>query len=330
MLIAGLLIVVSLSPVRGPGPRASRLEAMVATVGQRARLAVLIAPEHEDAALSLAVVKRSNASVEAWILPEADHAERYDQFKALAYAVRRAYDAGAAWTVWANDHTFLIAENLACYLRTLDARTPVYAGMRMWGPCCGLFNSGAAGFALSRRAAALLVGRWAEIDADPTLVDEECDPRRPEAHVAACLVGLDPAAAPIDARDGDGAERFSVYGPVRLALGAVDEWLVKKKQNMHPPETLARDGSAVATDAVSFHYAAAAEKRLLHALLHEDRGLVDAGDAAARLSARWPAGRAELGGYSFGWPGNRQKADRVVSLLRRLRVCEAPPAALFA
>ena len=62
MLIAGLLVIVSLSPVRGPGPRATRLEAMAETLGTRARMAVLTCDGHEDAALSARTLARANAS----------------------------------------------------------------------------------------------------------------------------------------------------------------------------------------------------------------------------------------------------------------------------
>jgi len=96
---------------------------------------------------------------------------------------------------------------------------------------------------------------------------------------------------------------------------------------MKPPESFAKDGSVVSSDVVSFHYAAGDEQRLLHALLHEERAVLDRGDAAATLAARWPAGRERLGGYSGGWPAAPAKAAAVVSLLRRLRVCD-PPAAL--
>ena len=221
-------------------------------------------------------------------------------------------------------------ENLACYLKArYDASTPHYVGTRMWGPCCGLFNSGAAGFAASRASLDLLAARWAALAADPAAVDDKCGPDRPKAHVATCLEKLDSRATPPDTRDAAGAERFLVYGPVRLATGAVDQWLLSKKANMKPPEPFAKDGSAVSSDVVSFHYVAAPEHRLLHGLLHGDAALLDAPDAAAQLARRWPDGREELGGYSGPWPRNsRPKQAAILALLRRLRVCAAPPAAL--
>ena len=154
MLIEGLLCIVSLSPVRGPGPRATRLGAIADTLGRRSRIAVLIARDHEDAALSLQTLAERNAtgSIRAWELPIEDHTPRFNQFRAHVYGLRRALEERHSWFFWMNDHTFVIAENLACYLSGLSWTEPVYAGLRLWGPCCGLFNSAAAGYAVNRAA----------------------------------------------------------------------------------------------------------------------------------------------------------------------------------
>ena len=316
MLIEGLLCIVSLSPVRGPGPRATRLGAIADTLGRRARIAVLIARDHEDAALSLQTLAARNAtgSIQAWELPIEDHTPRFNQFRAHVYALRRALEERHSWFFWMNDHTFVIAENLACYINGLSRSEPVYAGLRLWGPCCGLFNSAAAGYAVNRAAVKLLVKQWNGGESD-----EKCDPQSKKAQIALCLKKLGDVL-PIDTREASGAERFHVYGPVRLATGAIDDWLVNKKKNIDPPEPFAADASAVSSDVVSFHYVAEKEHRLLDRLLR--------GDAAVdemTLAPIWPRGREELGGYSLPWPGrNARAAEEVLTLLRRLRVCEAP------
>ena len=319
MLIEGLLCIVSLSPVRGPGPRATRLGAIADTLGRRSRIAVLIARDHEDAALSLQTLAERNAtgSIQAWELPIEDHTPRFNQFRAHVYGLRRALEERHSWFFWMNDHTFVIAENLACYLSGLSRTEPVYAGLRLWGPCCGLFNSAAAGYAVNRAAVELFVKRWREIDAGET--DEKCDPSSKKAQIALCLKRFDVVA--IDTREASGAERFHVYGPVRLATGAIDDWLVNKKKNIDPPEPFAADASAVSSDVVSFHYVAEKEHRLLDRLLRGDIAI-----DAATLAPIWPRGREELGGYSHPWPGprNGRAAEEVVGLLRRLRVCDGP------
>ena len=318
MLIEGLLCIVSLSPVRGPGPRATRLGAIADTLGRRSRIAVLIARDHEDAALSIKTLAARNAtgSIQAWELPIEDHTPRFNQFRAHVYGLRRALEERHRWFFWMNDHTFVIAENLACYLSGLSRTEPVYAGLRLWGPCCGLFNSAAAGYAINRAAVELLVRRWREIDAGET--DEKCDPSSKKAQIALCLKKLGDVL-PIDTREASGAERFHVYGPVRLATGAIDDWLVNKKKNIDPPEPFAADASAVSSDVISFHYVAEKEHRLLDRIIRGDASI-----DAATLAPIWPRGREELGGYSHPFPGrNGRAAAEVVTLLRRLRVCDA-------
>ena len=213
MLIEGLLCIVSLSPVRGPGPRATRLGAIADTLGRRSRIAVLIARDHEDATLSLQTLAARNAtgSIQAWELPAADHTPRFNQFRAHVYALQRALEERHRWYFWMNDHTFVIAENLACYLSGLSRTEPVYAGIRLWGPCCGLFNSAAAGYALNRPAVELLVKRWREIDGSEA--DEKCDPHSKKAQIALCLKRLDARAVPIDTRDVDGRCGNQIVSP---------------------------------------------------------------------------------------------------------------------
>ena len=92
-----------------------------------------------------------------------------------------------------------------------------------------------------------------------------------------------------------------------------------RKKNIDPPETFAADASAVSSDVISFHYVAEKEHRLLDRLLRGDASI-----DAATLAPIWPRGREELGGYSHPWPRNARAATEVVTLLRRLRVCEAP------
>ncbi|KAJ1451059.1 hypothetical protein M885DRAFT_530795 [Pelagophyceae sp. CCMP2097] len=329
VFILDLLVVVSLSPVRGPGPRASRLSAISETWGARTNVAVLLDAAHEDVELSRAAVR--GASMRCWLVPPPQKSFKFAQLHVYRFALGRAArefpglsDGGEAsaaaptinWFVWANDHTFLIVENLHCYLSTLDARMPHYAGQRMWGPCCGSFNSGAAGFAISASAAKSLAFEWRR--ANQT---ESCDVGDKKSHVARCLknsIGLSPR----DTRDATGAERFNAYGPVRLATGAVDDWFVKKKAQLSPPEAVLRGPAGVSAGVATFHYVAAAECRLLDRLLHRPwEWRLD----PLALEAEWPEGRTELGGYSHAWPAkDQEKQMKIAALLEKIEICGAP------
>lgn len=110
MLVSSILVVVSLSPVRGPGPRASRIAAIGSTWGRRIRVAVLVCGEHEDSGATLSALA-SSAEMEAWELPAGDHTPRFSQFKALKFAVERQVISSQAvslpcrGSMYANDVT---------------------------------------------------------------------------------------------------------------------------------------------------------------------------------------------------------------------------------
>ncbi|CAN0129448.1 unnamed protein product [Pylaiella littoralis] len=84
----------------------------------------------------------------------------------LRYAmetVAKAYDP--AFLFFCNEHTFVIAENLQCFVHGLNPSKPMYLGNRFrkenqkeQGKA--LLNSGAAGFVLSRASLSLLVRAW--------------------------------------------------------------------------------------------------------------------------------------------------------------------------
>ena len=97
-------------------------------------------------------------------------------------------------------------------------------------------------------------------------------------------------------------------------------FIMLPKKNIDPPEPFAADASAVSSDPISFHYVAEKEHRLLDRLLRGDASIDE-----KTLAPIWPRGREELGGYSLPWPGrNARAAEEVLTLLRRLRVCDAP------
>ena len=306
-----ILVVVSLSPVRGPGPRATRIAAIGATWGQRVPVVVLSMAGQEDVAATTKACKDHGLP-----MLHLSNATKYSQYKALLRAVT---ENAAEWLFWANDHTFLVPERLSAYLTTLP-REPVYVGSRLYGACCGIFNSGAAGFALNQQAMSLLLK-------DPKR--PHCDPEIKRAHVATCLktYGVDPVDSTVH-----GAERFHVYGPVRLATGSVDDWYISKKNHLPSDDTTTkldidyRNGTAhVARELISFHYVAAEEARLLDALI---RGLHPRISSPythppqlAQLRAHWPTGKL-LGGYAHPWPSPRheEKALLVAELLDRVQL----------
>jgi hypothetical protein len=306
-----LLVILSKSPVGGPGPRDTRMAAIQQTWGQMVPVVFLTLNATLDAEL---LARRGAANARLWQLPPEDHAERFKQARAMQFAFTRvaADYPNVRWIFWGNDHTFVIPGNLRCLLAQHDPGEFKYLGHRLYGPCCGTFNSGAAGFALSERAFRTLVTHWRE--AGDRGILRSCDFSRKGAEIAPCLKELtDGACVPLDTRDPeDGGEKFHLYGPIRVAKGAIDDWAKRKKAALDPPERFPDPPSSAccARHTATFHYVAADETRVLHAAFHGMRPADRAALTSAGWAEKWPASR-RLGGYSAPWPG-RRPADAAI------------------
>ncbi|CAM9302996.1 unnamed protein product, partial [Phaeothamnion confervicola] len=217
------------------------------------------------------------------------------------------------FTVVAEEHTFLILENLRCFLRAFEPAMPHYLGHRFPADPperpTGL-NTAAPGFVLSRKA----MQQAAAAAQCRAVTARERD--SPSAAVAGCLHAIGVEAA--DTRDASGAQRFHVYGPVRETRGEVDDWY----RRFHAPEgELPVGTSCCAADTVSFHYMGPDEARTLHDMLHEGRERWSMPDKSPReLAAMYPT-RDEVGGYSRA-PGRDDGAVWHL-LLHKMRLCGA-------
>mmetsp|Transcript_4488 Transcript_4488/g.6377 ORF Transcript_4488/g.6377 Transcript_4488/m.6377 type:complete len:332 (+) Transcript_4488:221-1216(+) len=328
--MVSVLIILTLSPVRGPGPRASRIDAIGETWGkraihsQRAKVAVLIDGQNENAAATKEACL--DHDLISWDLPSSKD-QKFSQAKAMAYAFERAATLDFDWVLWGNDHTFLIVHRLLSYLdNKLDHTKLMYVGSRLYGPCCGVFNSGAAGFLLSKPAINLLTTQWR----DPKNV--ACDLNNKRNHIAVCLKLFD--IVPLDTRDDQGLERFHIYGPIRLATGAIDHWYLTKKLRLtHPNSPLSKDEgetyqalkfnlSKVSPSVISFHYVSGHEALLLDSLIHNSHPNISPpySDKADALASLWPK-QPHLGGYAHPFPSRSKiRSSLVVHLLDSIRL----------
>lgn len=304
-----LLVVLTVSAVPGPGPRITRLRAIRDTWGQRCRVAILTMDREHDLAALGGEHELGDGPVELWQLPNQDKKRGVKQARAMRYALTRAASQpDVQWVFWANDHTFVVVQNLVCLLRDYDAQELHYLGHRLNGPCCGNFNSGGAGFALSRGVLDRLTAQWAPG------ANKMDDCWGDNTQIAKCLRTLllpEGYSGPSSTRDDAGGERFHVYGPLRMASGTIDNWLVHKKKALG--EQILRGPACCARDTVSFHYVAAREARVL------DEALQLPPQQRARRSAQtwrsaWPS-HNEVGGYSVGWPRNVLSESAVVEFL---------------
>jgi glycoprotein-N-acetylgalactosamine 3-beta-galactosyltransferase len=117
------------------------------------------------------------------------------------------------WFLKADDDTYIVVENLKLMLGRFDARVPHYLGFRMKPYIDDGFNSGGAGYVLSRAALAAFVekasnnqtickGGWAE-----------------DLELAYCLKNI--GILPGDTRDATGHNTFFPYHPNLIIKGKI-------------------------------------------------------------------------------------------------------------
>ena len=128
-----------------------------------------------------------------------------------------------------NDHTYVIPEHLCKYLEHRHASEDMYEGHAMKNQA-DVFNSGAAGYILSRETMRKLIHKWDE-------GDEKCAVKEgdnwiegnPGLATSKCLhdaLGIEPT----DTRHHGKWHRFHAFPLTRLVVGAVDEWYKKKHE----------------------------------------------------------------------------------------------------
>lgn len=228
--------------------------------------------------------------------------------KRLRWVLTEVKAAGADAIFMANDHTAVLPENLACFLRGVDPSEATYAGRALAqrrGNGAELFNSGAAGYVITKATLDAVDAAWGQppcaasdgekwLQGNPGLVFARCF----SAH------GVPPA----DTRRGS-RHVFHAFGPVRTATGRVDDWFARMHETLPFSEKSSPVPNGLACcDAfsVSFHYVEAKEQRALFAATRTTFSNASAADAW--LVEHWPRTGRDLGGYSHPLP--RDDAQR--------------------
>lgn len=209
-----------------------------------------------------------------------------------------------------NDHTFVIPEHLCAFLSDHDPEKGMYAGHALRQDH-DYFNSGAAGYVLSRHSMRGLVEKWDEED-ETCLVKNGANwlQGNPGLITAQCLIHVLKTPA-IDSREDGKWHRFHAFGIVRSVAGKVDQWYVNKHKEMDKIlgtdssyTTLLSGTDCCSKETVSFHYVERFETRALFSIrqaLLLNPNLPDS-DLKALIIRDWPKKHKELGGYSRGLP----------------------------
>ena len=236
----------------------------------------------------------------------------------LKYVIERIYEiVNPDFCFFVNDHTFVIPEHLCNYLETVDPTQDLYAGHALQTKDI-IFNSGAAGYILSRTTMRKLVEKWNE-GTDPYCAPNLDDStnkhtkwlqKSPGLFFASCLKnGL--GISPIDTRDGK-YHRFQAFPLTRVVSGDLDQWYLDK-HTKEVAKIIAADESythslngpdCCSQSIVSFHYVEHLECRALFATRQQLTTNPQSSDKDLKdfMISQWPNTPKDVGGYSRGLP----------------------------
>lgn len=261
----------------------------------------------------------------------------------LFHTMQTVYDkVNPDFAFFVNDHTFVIPEHLCKFLENLNKNPDVddlYAGHAMKSGQGAkrdensIFNSGAAGYVLSRATMRKILDRYNDRDAacyvDPDSASHNSKwlQGNPGIVLLDCLNALSVYA--FDTRAAKRWHRFHAFSVTRMASGDVDTWYGDKHAGMAGLLDFDASYEAVPTGqdccsktTVSFHYVEAAEARALFSVRQSllrhpqmsDRELTSV------VQADWPKTKKEIGHYSRGLPSVDNDAEGWQKLLKVLRM----------
>uniref|UniRef100_A0A7S4J8K6 Uncharacterized protein n=1 Tax=Odontella aurita TaxID=265563 RepID=A0A7S4J8K6_9STRA len=326
-------VTVVLPSVVNPAGRSKRLDAIASTWGPAARALYVVhdTMDYLNGANNLVGFSADGSHYpQLLVLPESIKEE--SGVLRLQHTVRTIHDAiNPDFAFFVNDHTFVMPEHLCLFLSGRDPTRELYAGHAMKNEKEGYaFNSGAAGYVLSKRTMGDLVKKWDEKDpkclaehaakwlqSNPGLVTAKC--LRESMHVNA-----------VDTRDEGGRHRFHAFGLVRTAMGSVDEWYLKKHKGLdvifgpdrhHHQHMPLKGVDCCSVDTVSFHYVEHAETKVFHAVrkkLKENQEMTD-DELKSLMISTWPIGR-DTGAYAHDLPdaSMTEEWNTIIGIFRRI------------
>lgn len=254
----------------------------------------------------------------------------------MNYVIRTVYEQlNPDFAFFVNDHTFVIPDHLCSYLTDKSPDEHLYAGHALKHGPDDAFNSGAAGYVLSRTTMKGLVAKWDE-DNERCLVPNGKKNKwlqnNPGLATAACLAQEMDVHA-IDTRDEeDKSHRFHAFGLVAMVAGKVDEWYINKHKHFQGVSGfdesyahLSTGGACCSKETVSFHYVEYTETKVLFHIRQEllARPSMTDADLKAMMMKEWPTDWAMLGGYSKPLP-KEEDIEGWTPLLKVIRMISAP------
>lgn len=329
-----LHFILSVPSVVHPEGRRRRLDAIHKTWGPHARAIFVLHNQTEFPQGSHLTLSEKSSPSDRYRYPQSllvpPNIAVEDGLPRLYHAIRTIYQrVNPDFCFFVNDHTFVIPEHLCEYLEGSDPNVDLYAGHALRNGQTDVFNSGAAGYILSRATMQKLVEKWDQ--QDPTCwVGPESDNKwlqgNPGLVTVQCLQSLGIEA--FDTRVDGKWHRFHAFPLTRVVAGKVDQWYVNKHDGM---DALGYDKSytkllagedCCAAETVSFHYV---EYKECKALFETRKALLQTPDMANDklknlMIQLWPSEFKEIGGYSRGLPKttNEEAWRPLLAVMRKI------------
>ncbi|GKY99420.1 hypothetical protein MPSEU_000896700 [Mayamaea pseudoterrestris] len=318
------VVTIVLPSVVRPQGRPQRLKAIQDTWGQYARAIFVVHNVSEFSDASHAVWSPTSVPDDIYSFPQLlvipQDIGPEQGLRRLYYTMQMIHEKiNPDFAYVVNDHTFVLNEHLCRFLEQRDATADMYAGHALKESEKSSFNSGAAGYVLSRATLGKLVQKWN--DHDPECWEDPDKARdwlqgNPGLVTAHCLHSFN--VKTFDTRASGKWHRFHAFPLTRVVAGKVDEWYNRKHKGMSTfegfdisYETLLPGEDCCSKDSISFHYVEQTETRALfstrEALLKNP--YITDHELQSYMMVGWPKSFAELGGYSRGLPNNNREQD---------------------
>jgi len=225
-------VTVVMPSVVNPKGRTKRLDSIQETWGASARAVYVVHNVSEYPVASHAVISEDRTPEDPYsypqlmLIPESIGSD--DGVARLIHTIQTVFEKiNPDFAFFVNDHTYVIPEHLCKYLEHKRPYEDMYHGHAMKNEDIA-FNSGAAGYILSRKTMEKLVDKWKHgvctgktaskwLQGNPGLLTTTC--MKEELGVV-----------PVDTRHNEKYHRFHAFPLNRVVTGNVDEWYKNKHQ----------------------------------------------------------------------------------------------------
>jgi len=328
-------VTVVMPSVVNPTGRPRRLNAIQDTWGGSARAIYVVHnttefPQAAHAVISDATTPEDKYAYPQLLLVPPDIGNEAGVAR-LIYTIREIHEkVDPDFAFFVNDHTYVIPAHLCKYLEQRQPSEDVYEGRALKNSKHEVFNSGAAGYLLSRSTMNKLVQRFDAKDPHCGFTAGNKSKSKwlennPGLVTLRCLTSLKIHA--IDTRSAQQWHRFHAFPITRVVSGDVDEWYVNKHSGMDAITGFEPSYAKVLTgedccswDTVSFHYVDSKEAKALFAVQEQllEHPHLSNHEVKLLMRAEWPSNPKEIGVYSLPLP-DESDAEGWSSLIATIR-----------